>query len=348
MLAGRRRCCCGAPHDRCTVTICVTGCDGTPLVGAFVQVKKSGVLVGSCTTATGGCCNVTILIADSNTSFEIIISDTGYVTYDGFKTLVCNTTYTIKLRTVASGPTATFQVTGCGSVAPAPALEGALVTLSCGGGGDTDASGIFETGITGTVTCNWTVSKNRFITQTGSFTNSVDCPGSITISVVLLPASGYHCACSFLPDPLPDTLHLTDSAYGSTTLTYDAGSGLWIGTLAASYSAYQWGLSQNCVADTFTLTYYFPDGYCGTTVQYTIHGANGTTSCPGSGPGSLSQTPSGGTTHTTSVPYSATSTFWGCDYVPPSIINCSGGVAAHSGSSFSPLYPSDTTLSLTE
>jgi hypothetical protein len=54
---------------------------------------------------------------------------------------------------------------------------------------------------------------------------------NVGAGVNLAPAPGYRCvACA---DPAPETLHITSSFFGSTTLNYDVASARWIGTYPA-------------------------------------------------------------------------------------------------------------------
>lgn len=268
-----RRCCChGSPP--CSPIICVTGCpSGTELVGATVTVKSGGTTLFTGTTVDdghGSACVGTGLTGSG--TYEVIVSATGYVTYDATRELDCGDTYTIALQPNSVSPTIKFAVTGCCSLA----LPDAEVTLT-GPDGDeftctTDSSGqcTFTVGEGGTY--NYSIDKDRFTTATGSTTISQCQTTTTTINVTLSPAAGYVCGPDKdqlgnpRPDPIPTTLNLTDSLYGSCTLTWDATNLWWWGeNTGASFSA-----ACGCPAATFTIGYtIWP---CGGTIGATFFG----------------------------------------------------------------------------
>ena len=244
-------CCnCGGTPELCGVTVCVTGCPaGTPLAGAVVTVRSGGYLVGTCVTAAGGCCSMPIPAAGS---YEVAVTAPGYQPYDGIKSLACDSTATIALQASYAPPTVTLTVYGCCGLA----LPGADVVLSDGQGGTTDSSGqvSFYIGAGGTYT--YTASKARFAAGTGSFTTAPCQTSTTAVSVNLSPASGYACGPrqdnvgNPRPDPIPTTLVLTDSEYGSTSLVYDPTNQWWYGQLVASFPG-----GCNCPASSFTIGY---------------------------------------------------------------------------------------------
>jgi hypothetical protein len=242
-VSGRRRCCCTPPG--CSVAICATGCpSGSAIVGATVTIKSGGVTVGTpCTTDASGCCSVAIGTAGT---YEVIIAATGYKTYDGSKSIGCGDTVAVKLQPSTALATVKFTVTGCCS---AP-LEGATVTID-GQAATTDASGNASFWIGAAGTYPYTVSKARFNDSTGSVTIA-DCPTTTaSIAVAMTAAGGYQCS-GYYADPLPTTITLTDSLWGSCALTYTAGPpAQWTGVLTGASFAGACG----CPAATFGLRY---------------------------------------------------------------------------------------------
>lgn len=239
----------------CSVIICVTGCPaGSEIVGATVEIKQGSTTPVTCVTADNGggqaCCGITIGTAGT---YTVVVSATGYKTYTGTLTLTCGQTITIALQPSTAPASIVLTVYGC---CPGGVLPGATVSLSDGQSGVTNTSGVvsFWEGAAGTYT--YTVSKSRFATYTGSVTLSGCQTSSTAVTVTMTPASGY--ACGPLdpnndprPDPIPTTLHLTDSVYGACTLTYDPANSCWFGTIAgANYAA---GCA--CPASTFNIGY---------------------------------------------------------------------------------------------
>lgn len=135
-------------------------------------------------------------------------------------------------------------------------------------------------------TLTWTATGTPGATQwsCGAFTAM----GPITYAA----ATGYHCSldCAI---PLPDTLHLTDSLYGSCVLTWTAGD--WVGSLGASF-----GGSTNppclttCAADSVTIGYIWNGGFSGGSRGVTATAGIGG-DCPGHAPGPAGAIPTGGT-----------------------------------------------------
>jgi hypothetical protein len=260
---GNLGCCCGTGGTGvCTAHICVTGCpSGTEVVGATVTVKDGGTTVGSCNTIDVGggqaCCAVIINIAGT---YEVDVSAAGYKPYNGTQSLTCGGTVTIKLQPSTAPASVSFSVTGCCS----QPLPGATITLSDGQSCTTDASGAcnFWIGKAGTYT--YTISKTRFADATGSV-SVPDC-GTTTISIgkTLSPASGYVCGGGGA-DPIPTTLHLSDSVYGACILNYSVTApnpnlspGIFWGIIhGASFPG-----ACNCPASTFDIGYALAPG-CG-------------------------------------------------------------------------------------
>lgn len=233
-------CCCSAG---CTVTITVTDCNfGTPVSGATVTVKDAGgSVVGSGTTNGSGVVTATYPSAGN---YTIVVAKSGIATITVFRALACPTS----TLTVATGINVAHTIATCSGL-PIPGLT---VTLTH------TASGAVYTGITNSSTPNFvmpvvtggaythSVSAFRSVTHTGS--SSPLC-GVFPSALFLAPAPGYHCysgPCRPAPPgstanqcdyAIADTLFLTDSLHGPTTLTWDAngaGAGIaaWVGTKA--------------------------------------------------------------------------------------------------------------------
>jgi hypothetical protein len=240
-------CCCGSPPPcTCLTTICVIGCGGGALAGAIVTV---GTLAPVTAGATG-CADVCLDALGGAGGYQVKVVQSRYVTYSNTRTLACNGTITVNLTPIGTW-TAKFAVTGCCG----QPLPGATVTV----GGDTyttDSSGIAIIGITDAGTYPWSVGKSRFVTQTGSFTITLCQTTGSSISLTLLPATGFHCALGgsplpLLADPVPDVLHLTDSVYGTCTMTYSATpSPGWYGTISATVAG-----QCTCLAEATVISY---------------------------------------------------------------------------------------------
>ena len=128
-----------------------------------------------------------------------------------------------------------FTVEGCGGLP----YEGLTVEVY-----DSTGTTLLDSGTTdasGDVTLSWTGTSGSYVVEvTGagarfdaySQTLALTCGHDTTIG--LTPASGYEC-CSGCLLPLADTLFLTDSVVGGVTLSYDAFTGTWIGTIDYSF-----------------------------------------------------------------------------------------------------------------
>jgi hypothetical protein len=212
---GSKPCCCGGGGCTCSTTICVESCSGSALVGATVTVGS----LAPVTTGATGCVSICLDSLGGAGSYQVKVSDSGYIPYSNTLSLTCNGTKTTKLLPTGS-PSILFQVYGCCS----QVLPGATVTIA-GATYTTDSSGQASIGLTDAGAYPWSISKSRFDTTTGSTTIGA-CPGTTDVTETLTAASGYECAptnCAAtitLADPIPDTLTLTDSVYGAVTLTY--------------------------------------------------------------------------------------------------------------------------------
>lgn len=209
----------------------------------------SGSVVAYGVTGTSGCATLTI---PATGTYDVVVTvpAASYPHCPGVSQsmdLACGDTYTITIAESGSSPSCClFTVSGCcapggvvtggalGCCASAP-VPGATVSITGIASGTTDSNGQYEYCLSTTGTYAWTVSAPRFVTQTGTIAYNTCYPGCQPINVTLAPASGYACgpydeSYSPRPYPVPTTLYLTDSAYGSTTLIYD-GYSSWVGSL---------------------------------------------------------------------------------------------------------------------
>lgn len=209
---------CECSSEGCNVTVCLLDCDGNPITdaSASVEIMAPGGEV-SCETETG-CCGLNITTAGTYLTYA---SASGYNSFAGNVTYSCGGTADITLWPTSYNYSCVLTVYGC--TGP---LEGATVTCN-GNTYTTNSSGeaVITFGQTGEY--GWTVSASRFVSQSGTFDVTevcANCTGSTT--VYLEPASGYVCPTCVPPYPVdgnwpwPVTLYLTDSQWGTCTLTY--------------------------------------------------------------------------------------------------------------------------------
>ncbi len=242
--------CCGDNHS-CPIIICVEACDGTPLVGVLVTIKNGTTTITSCVTHIGAdgkaCCGVDI--GDPGTYTIEVGGGAGCFSYKRRRKFECNTKYTIKIK--CTTPTVTFIVTGCCG----DPLPDATVTFD-GVEYTTDADGKAFIGVTDPGTYSWTIHKNRFTDVTGTETLT-SCQANANISRLLSPDSGYHCGPKTSgpnPDPVPNTLVLTDTVWGGTFLTYSPtlfGGPGWNGHLTVAFP----GICAFCPPANVTISY---------------------------------------------------------------------------------------------
>jgi hypothetical protein len=239
-------CCCGGGGGcQCSTQICVEDCSGNPIVGATVTVGS----LAPATTTTGGCVSFCLDALGGAGSYQTTVSDTGFFTFSNTKSLACDGTTTVKLLPNTGPPSVTFEVTGCNGAA----LPGATVEIG-GSTYTTDVDGKVNVGITDAGTFGWEVSfPPRFVSQSGSVTLT-SCGSFGNVAVQLLPASGFFC-CQTIGCPFPwmETLDLTDSEYGGTTVTYDPAFTLWTGTIPVEFQANMNG--SGCPASSGTMGY---------------------------------------------------------------------------------------------
>ncbi len=231
---------CGCCEDRCSceITVCVKDCIGTAIPGATVTLKLVGETKSICTTNIDGCCTMaweTECPTEPTAAYDLIVSKTGYRTYKKYRSLTCGNTYTVVLLRDIDPPVVLFHIVGCCN----QDLPGATVIF-----GDTeyttDIHGNVEIEVTEEGTYDWSVSKFRFVTKTGTITINPCFDAGHSIILALDPGEGYHCGFG-LADPLPETLSLTDSILGATSLVwgFNAVQGLfgWMGTLPVHTAA---------------------------------------------------------------------------------------------------------------
>jgi len=202
---------------------------------------------------------------DASGMHEIIVTATGYNTFDAKKNISCGDTLNIELVPSSYNPAIQFNIKGCcdGALGLTAYLPGAAISLLPPSGYEfdctTNSTGQCNFFVAEAGTYSYMISKSRFQTITGTVTITNCLNTTTTINYTMDPASGYVCgedSCSggveaIIPDPIPTTLNLTDSVYGPTTLTWDPVNLWWLGTIVTTSMALC-----NCPAGlTFTLTY---------------------------------------------------------------------------------------------
>jgi PEGA domain len=320
-------CCCTGEGSGCCIIICVTGCpDNVALPGAMVSIyaSKGGTLLASGPTISpSGCtypCALLVPTSDIPETLYIVVSATGYVTYQGNLTiaspccLISNPcTITIALQPVDLEYYYAYYnicVSSCGTecsdsgtCAPYSGCppQGATVSVD-GNDYDVPSTGCVQVVFSQPGTYPVTVSAPRYVTCEQELTVTSVCYGNggqACVGITLAVQEGYvcppGCGCpdGFAAGPWPTTLNITDSVAGSGTLTYTTvgDDSYWTGSITTSFPGCC-GLQPG----TTTLTYVFPGanpcpGYssaCNCTVGITaITGCGGdcddrapTTCCP--------------------------------------------------------------------
>jgi hypothetical protein len=227
---GTKPCCCGGSTP-CTTTFCYLNCTGTAVSGATFSVSGAG----SGTTDASGC--VAVTIPTSGNSYSVTVTDPNGISLTLTMTLACETY--IFHQTC-------FQVLGCHSAGTSSNPTNGISVTITPASGLTLSSTTLTTDVTGTVcwpyttdSYGWAISHYRIASQSGTTSSC----GTTTLTA----ATGYTCACN-CNMPICNTLDLTDSILGSTTLV-NTGS-QWVGTLVISYP----GLC-GCPASTVTISY---------------------------------------------------------------------------------------------
>ena len=132
--------------------------------------------------------------------------------------------------------------------------------------GTTNSSGIVYLVWMGSSTVYVTVTAPRLTSYGNTLTLAAAGGRTIALST---PLAGYHCPLMGCAYPLADTLHLTDSMFGATTLTWDNTWGGWLSPI---------------VCTTITTTPAEQTGCCGTPSprsQQVVYGWNARTSLYG-------------------------------------------------------------------
>lgn len=270
---GLGSCGCCSPECDCVARICVVGCGGGGIQGAIITVLDgSGSVLGRCTTTQdNNCCSPCIGAAGS---YTVEVTAPGYDDYSASLSLSCGGTTTITLTpTGTTPPCIGWWVYGCcnldgGQTYP---LAGATITVAGGPTLTTDANGFASwCGPAAAGSYPFTVSASRYADFTGTISDAGCSYQGNTFYVNLQPASGYYCGPGTAPAnnrfpsyPVPATLHLTDSRYGSTTLAYDPSVPGWVGTLSADFPG-----GCGCPASPFEITYFL--GACGTDLGFSM------------------------------------------------------------------------------
>jgi Carboxypeptidase regulatory-like domain len=326
LLAGRQAfrnslgCCrCGGTPGTCIVGICATDCSNNPVVGAMVSVTPVGSGSGSsCTTTASpsdGCCQITLSAGAGN--YNVTVSATGFSTLTQQMALSCSNIYTIALLPSPTTFCCTFSAIGCNGE---PACN---ATVNIAGQTEPLPATICLTAVG---SYPWTISAPTFNDATGTATITSLCGGCSggAVDVELTPASGFQCCALgnlFPAEALPDTLFLTDSVYGGTTLTFD-GVSSWVGSISGANVAAGCGC---------------PDGGV-TTIVYTV-------SCDGAGVGITYSVDIGDCPSETGTPG-----FIDHSIGPADITSCTfvlQEVRNPCGAGLPSVYPNGTTLTVT-
>jgi Carboxypeptidase regulatory-like domain len=313
---GNPCCPCGGTPGTCIVGICVTDCGGSPIVGATVSVAASPTV--TCTTTESpspGCCPITLPEAGM---FNVTASAPGFSTLTQKMQLDCSNIYTIALLPTDSPECCTFSATGCNDQTPC----GATITIA----GETYSLPATVC-LTAIGSYPWTISAPNFNDATGTVTITSICGGCSGFTPpTLTPASGFECCVFFTgnspADAIPETpLFLSDSVYGATMLTFDAGTNSWVGSISGASVAAGCG----CPGGTTTIVYTVGCELGNIEITYTVDGDD----CPAETGTAGFIDGSNGTVTITSCPFSATLVLNPCGPGIPSI------------------YPSGATLLLT-
>ena len=157
-----------------------------------------------------------------------------------------------------------FKVYGCNNCL----LQQITVSVYASFGGALLASGI--TNSSGIVRLSWVGPCTVYVTITASRFASYGQTLTLTTgggtNVTMTPASGYYCLQSTCVYPEPATLYLTDSTFGSVTLTYDGTQESWVGTACVTYTPDATEVSCCCggtagVPVTLQVYYYWNAGF---------------------------------------------------------------------------------------
>lgn len=219
--------CCGV------LTVVTKDCGGAALAGATVTVTGPDGFSKSCTTSlSGGVASCQISLGTAGT-YTISVSASGLATSTSTLGHICGD----HSVTICVGGLFKFCVTIGGCAAGSTIGNGQSVSLTQGSNTYTataDSSGVacFCLSARTSATVTLTSPGGRYQTTSKTFASGLFTTATCSVvsgSMSLDPASGYHCFCG-CPDPVSDTLYLTEP-YGNTfTLTYDSGSSSWVGS----------------------------------------------------------------------------------------------------------------------
>ncbi len=253
--------------------------------GAPPQVVVSG---------TGGAAGTATVSGGAVTGITLTNGGSGYVIPPAVSFLggILTVTGTKDGLTGSSG-LVTLQ---CGSKTSVSFDFGHLVRIGATGccghglpGASVEFGGMhFTTGADGRVpdffvpagTYDWSISKDRFVAKSGTCIVTYCTGTSCVIGGLMTPAAGHHCGAGALADPIPDTLQLTDSFWGGTSLTYMevGGIGFWQGTLSQTTTTFQGrsdyigdNTDRGGCPDSTNFTIWYTWGLCGNNVQVGIN-----------------------------------------------------------------------------
>jgi hypothetical protein len=340
-------CCCSGGACTCPTQICIEACGGTtPINGATITVAT----LAPQTTGVSGCDTFCLDPLGGAGSQQVTVSATGYYTYSNSVSLACNATETIKLLPITGNPSILFQINGCCALV----LPGATVTIG-GNNYTSDSAGQVKVGITDAGTYPWSVSKTRFVTQTGSVTIGACAAGGATVTVNMAPTTGYECGPGgssggtiplSLADPVPTTLFLTDSVWGSATLTYSSITHNWSGSITITSPALCGCISQTGVVISYNLAQCQGGSYVTSCGSYGYNplglGAIPCPTNPGAATNTLGIPAIGGFTYTMNptIPFD-----WQATYPAQA---CVPGLGASFPASLLYLYAAGATITVTE
>ena len=330
--------CCGCAAPTCGITVCIKDCTGAAVGGATIGVTTTGggaVTSGTTDSITG--CATSVNVGTAGT-YRFQISKTGFRTVTRTQAVTCGGTYTFHILKTTDG-CSTLNIFGCcGYTDPAGSLPGATVTVD---GGTYTQPGRFAGGVClpiadpgsypYTATYLSPDGSSRYNVYSGTLTIGTLCTPAAQVDISLTPAGGYVCppwagsTCSPTTcgpdtfDPIPTTLTLIDSVYGTCALTYSATDCKWHGSLSASFPGGCARLPNPvcgiaCPPKTVTVQYQFP--VSGTIIYPTVKSYPATaTGCPdpagaftGVGPA-----PCGSYTYNATVPLISSSACSGCE-----------------------------------
>lgn len=252
----RRRCCCGTS---CQLCVTVTNCSGTALSGATVTITQGGTTIGTCTTNGSGQCCVDV---PSSGSYVAAVTLSGYT---GSNKVVSVTCPAGASATLVATPDANRHRFFAQSPCDLAGIPGVVFTID-GGSYTTDASGFAYYAIPAG-TYSWTAtSPHPGLNNASGSKVHFSCFTS-NWGQLFTVATGYACICGCkFPISKSASLSLTDSIIGSVSLTWDAGTSTFKGTIAG----YGFPGFCGCAAKTTDVEYEFGGAAasCGLSVRF--------------------------------------------------------------------------------